>query len=202
VKKAGIETHGVMAWHSGRKLFLRTATELGVSPWSAKLMCGKSVPASDDTYIHEVELKPDFLKVSEVLRLFPKSVPYASDQIRQLEDAMTELEKENIALKTRIEVMQKQSGLTEEALADLIRPLLVQLLNERYDKKGIPSTRGTPMYSLGVCAPRRRWTSKEIIQKYVKVKAEMDRFYAKTGKQTGKNGETSGKLFETMVKSP
>jgi hypothetical protein len=70
VKRAGIENYGVMAWHSGRKLFLRRATELGVSPWSAKLMCGKSVPASDDVYIHNVELKNDFLKISEVLRLF------------------------------------------------------------------------------------------------------------------------------------
>ena len=41
VKKTGIENHGVMAWHAGRKLFLRTATELGVGPWSAKLMCSK-----------------------------------------------------------------------------------------------------------------------------------------------------------------
>jgi integrase len=200
VKKAGINTHGVMAWHSGRKLFLRTATELGISPWSAKLMCGKSVPASDDAYIHNVELKPDFLKVSEVLRLFPKNVPHASDRIRQLEDAMTALEKENIALKTRIEVMQKQSGLTEKALADLIRPLLVQVLRERSEKKGIPST---PMvaHSLGVCASRKL-TSREIIQTYVKVKEEMDRFYSKRSKQTGKGREIEGKLSETMLKNP
>jgi len=203
VKKAGIETHGVMAWHSGRKLFLRTATELGVSPWSAKLMCGKSVPASDNTYIYNVELKPDFLKVSEVLRLFPKSVPHASDQIKQLEDAMTELEKENIALKTRIQVMQKHSGLTEKALADLIRPLLVQLLMERSKEKGIPPFKGVFVaHSLGLAARRRKWTSKEIIQKYVKVKEEMDRFHFKRAKQTGKGREIDGKLLETMLKRP
>ena len=200
VNKAGINTHGIMAWHSGRKLFLRTATELGISPWSAKLMCGKSVPASDDAYIHNVELKPDFVKVSEVLRLFPKSVPHASDRIRQFEDAMTALEKENITLKTRIEVMQKQSGLTEKALADLVKPLLVQLLTERSEKKGIPSTR-TVDRSLGV-AVGTGLTSREIIREYVKVKEEMDRFYAKEGKQTGKGREINGKLLQTMLKSP
>jgi integrase len=200
VKKAGISTHGVMAWHSGRKLFLRTATELGISPWSAKLMCGKSVPASDDAYIHNVELKPDFMRVSEVLRLSPKTVPHASDRINQLEEAMTALEKENVTLKTRIEVMQKQSGLTDKALADLIRPLLVQLLIERSEEKGIPSTRKVA-HSLGV-SESRRLTSREIIQEYVRVKEEMNRFYAKRGKQTGKGREIDGKLLETMFKSP
>jgi integrase len=202
VSKAGINAHGIMAWHSGRKLFLRTATELGISPWSAKLMCGKSIPASDDTYIHNVELKPDFSKVSEVLRLFPKSVPHASDRIRQLEDAMTALEKENITLKTRIELMQKQSGLTEKALADLIRPLLTQVLIERSEKKGIPAMRTIVHHSLGVCAKEKEPTSQEIIQEYVEVKEEMNRFYAKSNKQAGKERERDGKLIETMLKSP
>lgn len=201
VKKAGISTHGIMAWHSGRKLFLRTATELGISPWSAKLMCGKSVPASDDAYVHNVELKPDFMKVSEVLRLFPKSVAHASDQIRQLEDAMTALEKENIALKTRIEVMQKRSGLAEKALADVIRPLLVQLLAERSEEKGVPHKRMV-MHSLGVGIRGRKWNSKEVIQKYVKVKEEMDRFYAKRVRQGGKGREIDGKFFEAFLKRP
>lgn len=187
VKKAGIENYGVLAWHSGRKLFLRTATELGVSPWSAKLMCGKSVPASDDAYIHNVELKNDFLKISEVLRLFSKTLPHVSDRIRQLEDAMIELEKENIALKTRVEVMQKQSGLTEKALADLIKHLLVQVLTERSEKKGIPTTR-TLAHSLGVAA-KTGLTSREIIREYVKVKEEMDRFYAKEGKKRERVGK-------------
>jgi hypothetical protein len=40
-----------------------------------------------------------------------------------------------------------------------------------------------------------------LIQKYVKVKEEMDSFYAENGKQTRKNVETNGKLFKTMVKS-
>jgi integrase len=59
-KRAGIVNHGLFRWHTGRKLFLRTCAELGISSWSAKLMCGKAIPASDDTYVHDAELKKRF----------------------------------------------------------------------------------------------------------------------------------------------
>jgi hypothetical protein len=48
-----------------------------------------------------LELKPSFFKIVEVLRLFPNSMPHASDIMKQLEDAVTELGKGNIALRTR-----------------------------------------------------------------------------------------------------
>lgn len=70
--RAGIKTHGLFRWHIGRKLFLRTCAELGVSSWSAKLMCGKAIPTSDDVYVHDAELKNDFIRVSKVLRLRPE----------------------------------------------------------------------------------------------------------------------------------
>jgi len=71
-KRAGIKSHGLFRWHIGRKLFLRTCAELGINQWNAKMMCGKSVSKDIETYINGVELKNDFLKVSNVLRLRPK----------------------------------------------------------------------------------------------------------------------------------
>jgi integrase len=141
VRKAGIENHGVMAWHSGRKLFLRTATELGISPWSAKLMVGKSIPASDDAYIHNAELKNDFLKVSDVLRLFPKTIPHAIDQIKNLENALRQVETENTSFKTRLDLMQKDFQKLKESVEGLYLinahyPMTVQrtLLNKKTKK--------------------------------------------------------------------
>jgi len=99
--------HGLFRWHTGRKLFLRTCAELGISSWSAKLMCGKAISASDDTYVHDAELKNDFMKISGVLRLFPKTIPQAEDKIKNLENAIGQLENENIAFKTRIGLLQK-----------------------------------------------------------------------------------------------
>jgi integrase len=119
VKKAGIENHGVMAWHSGRRLLLTTATNLGVPLTKAKYMCGKSVPYSDDTYIHEVELKNDFLKIAEVLRLFPKTIPQATEKIENLENALKQVETENTAFKTRIDLLQKEVQILKESVDGL-----------------------------------------------------------------------------------
>jgi len=70
-------------------------------------MCGKAISASDDTYVHDAELKNDFMKISGVLRLFPKTIPQAEDKIKNLENAIGQLENENIAFKTRIGLLQK-----------------------------------------------------------------------------------------------
>ena len=46
-KKAGIDSKGkVFGWHIGRKLFLRTCAELGITSWNAQMMCGKAVDKS------------------------------------------------------------------------------------------------------------------------------------------------------------
>lgn len=92
----------------GRKLFLRTCAELGVNSWNAKMLCGKSVSPDIATYINGVQLKDDFEKINKVLRLFPETTPQASDRIKQLEEALTALEKENKILRTRIENLQNQ----------------------------------------------------------------------------------------------
>lgn len=118
-KRAGIVNHGLNRWHCGRKLFLRTCAELGISSWSAKLMCGKSIPASDDTYVHDAELKNDFSKISEVLRLFPKTIPQAIDQIKDLKNALRQVESENMAFKTRIDQMQKEVRTLKESVEGL-----------------------------------------------------------------------------------
>lgn len=206
VKRASIEYHGVLAWHSGRKLFLRRATELGVSPWSAKLMCGKSVPASDDAYVHNVELKDDFLKVSEVLRLFPKTVPENSDRVRRLESTLIGLEKENAALKTRIEVMQKEFGITEEGLAEILRPLIPQVLEEIVKKKGIHINKE---HSVNV-----KPMPTDIIREYLYLKGKLKslpdiqqdgKIERENGKEDGKlsvNLEINGKNLETTLKRP
>jgi integrase len=141
IKRAGIVNHGLFRWHTGRKLFLRTCAELGISSWSAKLMCGKAIPASDDTYVHDAELKDDFMKISEVLGLFPKIIPQAEDKIKNLENAIGQLENENIAFKTRIDLMQKNFQKLKESvdklhLINVHYPMTVQrtLFNKKTKK--------------------------------------------------------------------
>jgi len=68
-KRANINVRGNLHWHCGRKLFLRTCAESGINIWSAKLMCGKSIPKDIETYINGIQLKEDFAKISNILRL-------------------------------------------------------------------------------------------------------------------------------------
>lgn len=67
--RARINLRGQLHWHCGRKLFIRTCAENGINQWNAQLMCGKAVEKSIETYINNVQLKEDFKKVSNILRL-------------------------------------------------------------------------------------------------------------------------------------
>jgi site-specific recombinase XerD len=131
INRASIQKNGVFAWHTGRKLFLTTATELGVSPWASKLMVGKSIGNSDETYITRTKLKPDFIKISNVLKLFPKAADDDAGKVKNLENTIFELQKRITVLTTTLEVLQKGFGVTEEAVSELLKPLLQKKLLEK-----------------------------------------------------------------------
>lgn len=169
IKRAGIQKNGVFGWHTGRKLFLTTAAELGISPWASKMMVGKSFENSDETYVSRMKLKPDFIKISNVLKLFPKT---ANDdgKVKNLESALIELEKENQVLKTRIEVLQKEFGLAEEALATLLLPRLVdkKLKKVEAGEDGILRDGPGPMTK----SSRKKWTPKDVIVEFLELAKE------------------------------
>jgi hypothetical protein len=50
-----------------------------------------SIPSSDDTYIHDAELRKDFIKVSNVLKLFPVAQSTQSDVQKTLDVVMETL---------------------------------------------------------------------------------------------------------------
>jgi len=130
VKRAGIVSHGLFRWHTGRKLFLRTCAELGISSWSAKLMVGKSIPASDDTYVHDAELRKDFIKVSNVLKLFPVALSTQSDVQKTL-DTVIEV------LRALMEDACKQKGLLKKTKSVNWLELLEKLKPESERKERV-----------------------------------------------------------------
>lgn len=107
-KKTGIDSKGkVFGWHLGRKLFLRTCAELGITSWNAQMMCGKAVDKSIATYINGVQLKNDAKKIYNVFTM--ESHSNGNDKrVENLEGAIKNLETENMALKTRQDELQKQ----------------------------------------------------------------------------------------------
>jgi integrase len=106
-KKAGIDARGqVFGWHIGRKLFLRTCAELGITSWNAQMLVGKAVDKSISTYINGVQLKNDAIKVYSVLKM---EISKSNDaKVTQLEETVNSLEKENMVFKTRLDLLQKQ----------------------------------------------------------------------------------------------
>jgi hypothetical protein len=139
-KKAGIDAKGrVFGWHLGRKLFLRVAAENGVTSWNAMLMCGKAVDKSISCYINGIQLKNDAMKVHNVLKMEFINGTNNHTKIEQLEQALVSLEKENMELKTRIEVLQKNFDKETVSLETAIVKLdgrleVVELLQKKMAK--------------------------------------------------------------------
>lgn len=84
-EKARIQLTGSLRFHCFRKLFLRTAAELGINAWNAKLLVGKSVEKSIATYINGVQLREDFVRISNVLRI---NEPQSNAKMPSLEEAV------------------------------------------------------------------------------------------------------------------
>jgi hypothetical protein len=119
--RAGIDTKG-FHWHTGRKLFMRTAAELGITSWNAMMMVGKSVDKSIETYINHVQLKGDFLKISEVLRL---RKPNGNGKVANLEKENEELRRVMRTIAKFVEEEMRKTRLSQkpskESLKDLMK---------------------------------------------------------------------------------
>lgn len=87
--RAGIQLHGNLHWHCGRKLVMTTGAELGLNTWVIKKMVGKSIQMSDDTYLN-VQLKEGFLKLRSVLRLMPRIAEESLSDVEELTNICTE----------------------------------------------------------------------------------------------------------------
>jgi hypothetical protein len=70
-------------------------------------MVGKSIPPSDDTYVHDAELRKDFIKVSNVLKLFPVAPSIQSDVQKTLDVVME-------TLRALMEEKLKEKGLLKK----------------------------------------------------------------------------------------
>ncbi len=130
-KRAMIDSNGqVFGWHIGRKLFLRTCAELGITSWNAQMMVGKSVDKSIATYINGVQLKNDAMKVHNVLKM---EIPNDNGNVVRLKETVNALEKENMVFKTRIDLLQKNSQNQEEEIEKMKKSIKgLYLVNAHY----------------------------------------------------------------------
>ena len=190
--RAQIKTHGLFRWHIGRKLFMRTCTELGINSWSIKMMCGKSVSADISTYISGTKLKANFIEASKILRLFPKTTLLAEDKMNNLENALRAVEEENAVSKTRIDMLQKDFTALKKTVEQLYPKRSTRfILNEKGELEEFTEAFATPSEYL----ESKKKFKKEILlgNKSKKEREKMSNavfFVDRTGKMTQEEFES------------
>lgn len=125
-RDSGIELgNSKLHWHCFRKMIISQAKNLGIDPDIIKLMVGKSVKKDVLTYMTGIDVKIAFNKLQEVLgiRAFTEEsediVKTMEGKVKGLENAMIQLEQENMNFKTRIDLMQKSQKDNVEQIAEL-----------------------------------------------------------------------------------
>jgi len=113
-REAGIELGNMkLRWHCFRKMIISQAKNLGIDPDIIKLMVGKSVKKDILTYMTGIDVKTAFNKLQEVLgiRAFTEEsesvVEAMESKLEVLDNAMSQLEQENLNFKTRIDATKK-----------------------------------------------------------------------------------------------
>lgn len=106
-------------------MIISQAKNLGIDPDIIKLMVGKSVKKDILTYMTGIDVKTVFSKLLEILgiKAFTEEseniVEAMGTNIKGLENAMNQLEKEGMNFKTRIDLLQKSQRENVERLGDL-----------------------------------------------------------------------------------
>jgi hypothetical protein len=115
-KKAQIKAKGRFGWHIGRKLYMRTSAENGVTSWNAKLMVGKAVDPSIATYINHADLKKQAKKVLNVLKM---ETTKANGHIESLKEVILQTEKDIHKLNIRLDLQRQFNEQLEKQNNDL-----------------------------------------------------------------------------------
>lgn len=134
--KAHIELQGkTLSHHCFRKMFLSASVDCGIGLTVGKLLCGKQIVKSDDTYLTTVKLRQHFITLKKLL-----SIQQVEDKgSHELENAIRQLESENRSLKTRLSLMDERNKTLEDRLEqaekkdESMEGRLVQLQQEYHD---------------------------------------------------------------------
>lgn len=143
-RESGVELGNMkLRWHCFRKMIISQAKNLGIDPDIIKLMVGKSVKKDILTYMTGIDVKTAFNKLQEVLgiRAFTEEsesvVEAMESKLEVLDNAMSQLEQENLNFKTRIDLLQKSQKDNVNQIAELgkqnddIKRVLAEVMKEK-----------------------------------------------------------------------
>jgi site-specific recombinase XerD len=105
-------------FHCFRKLFLSSAIDSGCGLTAGKLMCGKSIPKSDSTYLTTVKLREKFVQLKKFLSI-QEQPKVETEKLEALKSAVTKLQEELTQQKLITETICQQN-LKVKPLIDFI----------------------------------------------------------------------------------
>lgn len=113
-EKTGIKTgNQSLTFHCFRRLLMRAAIETGVGLTAAKLMVGKAVAKSDETYIARAQLRDAYKKLSKYLNVTgvePPSQPELAKTVVNQQREITDLKDTIKDLTGRLDLITKEMG--------------------------------------------------------------------------------------------
>ena len=141
-QKAGIKINNgkSLTFHCFRKMLLSTAIDSGIGLTAGKMLVGKTVPQSDDTYLTTVKLRDKFiqLKKFQTIKQQPK---IQTETIETLKKAVAKLQ-EDLTIQTTItktiseenqkmkkDIKEMDEGLTDKML-EMMKTALSEMKNE------------------------------------------------------------------------
>jgi hypothetical protein len=116
-REANIEIgNSKLTWHCFRDMIISQGKNLGIDPDIIKLMVGKSISKAMLPYLTGIDVKTAFLKLQKItgISIVIEELETNVKRIEQLEDALRQVESENLAFKTRIDLLQKNTDSLKE----------------------------------------------------------------------------------------
>lgn len=130
-KKAKIPLTGRLSFKCFRKLFLSVSSNLGISDWHSRIMCGKKVDPSILTYLDSIDLRADAQKIHSTL-----SITNHKKRLGNLEEFTMLLSR------ALIKMVEEQRGKPFGAMLGMLakgevseREYIEQFLREEWGKK-------------------------------------------------------------------
>jgi integrase len=126
-EKAKIDLNGKdLTFHCFRKMFLSASVDSGIGMTAGKMLCGKAIAQSDDTYLTTVKLREKFILLKKFLAI-NEQPKIATEKLEILESAVCKLQEELTEQKQITESISKENVRTKEELRKL-QPL-VEFIN-------------------------------------------------------------------------
>ncbi|MGD0494701.1 MAG: tyrosine-type recombinase/integrase [Candidatus Bathyarchaeia archaeon] len=125
-EKAKIPLNGKdLSFHCFRKMFLAASVDSGAGLVAGKIICGKSVPQSDDTYLGTVNLREKFKTIKKFLTITETTNKEEVNKIEDLKAAVVRLQEQLSTQQVITQTIQQQNDKLKSltVLADYLSSL-------------------------------------------------------------------------------